>query len=167
MPIKYSSWFILVLLCSSCQSYKHQIRKQLNGMEEAWVNGEFEKIAQFYTDDAYLLSGKSIVAKGEKEVIEYWSSTKAKPIDWTLTDWVTSPHLSDIHSYPKWVEVGTDMPRWTDHKIPVPEEDVIYQLGESVLVSERNKKAHSSVVSFLLVWKKTEEGYKIYVDAYN
>lgn len=166
MPLKYSSWFILLLFCCSCQSYKPQIRKQLNGMEEAWASEEFKKIAQFYTDDAYLLSGKSVVAQGEQEVIEYWSRTKATPIGWTLTDWVSSPQLEDIYQHPKWAEAGTDMPMWTDHDIAVPD-DVIYQLGESILVSHRNEKADSSIVSFLLVWKKTDEGYKIFVDAYN
>lgn len=163
-------FLFIAFLGVSCQtSYTGQIRQELDNMEQAWADSNFLRVAQAYSKDGYLINKDTIAAHGEAAIIDYWQWSNSSPTSWDLIDWVTSTNLEHIYAHPEWSKVKSSMPLWTDHNIDLPETPV-YQLGQSVLARRRKatpEKIDTSIVTFLLVWKETEEGYKIYVDAYD
>lgn len=158
-------WIAVIFLISCGSEQPQLIRKQLDGMEEAWRIGDKLGVAQFYSDDGYLISDGEIRAHGRQEIDEYWEGFTRKPVNWILTDHLTSQNLDEITRSEKWKVSGLSIPDWEDLNVNIPNESY-YQLGTSDLIWETNGIQDTGTVDFFLVWKKVEDAYLIYVDAY-
>ena len=158
---------VLLSLISSCSKNDEiAIRHQLNGMEDAWRSENKLGVAQFYADDGFLISSGEVRAHGRAEINSYWTDFNADPVDWILTDYITTLDLSDITSSTHWNNSNLDVPDWESLGIEIPR-DAFYQLGKSELIWLREGVKDTGTVDFFLVWKKVDDAYLIYVDAYN
>ena len=156
----------LIIGCSG-SAYKMQIENALRGMESAWEANDKLGVAQFYTDDGYLLSGESIAAQGRKAINSYWGDFRGEPVSWELKTVAIDRDFSTITQHENWQKIGEEIPLWDDFDISLPP-DCIFHLGQSDLTFTRdNGEAYTSTVDFLLVWQKIDGEYKIFLDSYN
>lgn len=158
----------IFLLCFACSTGDSTlIREQLDGMESAWRNGDKLGVAQFYSDDGYLISSGEIRANGRAEINAYWEGFSREPVDWILSDYITTKDPKEI----------TDSGRYKPENLlaittldsidfPIPN-DAYYQLGRSDLIWQTNDVLDTGTVDFFLVWKKVDDTYRIFIDAYN
>jgi ketosteroid isomerase-like protein len=136
-------------------------------MEEAWQAGNKLGVAEFYADDGYLLSGNRIAAQGRQAINNYWTDFRGNPVSWDLTTIAIGKNFDTITDHERWKEISASIPLWEDFDIELPS-DVIYHFGQSNLSFTRaNEEETTSKVDFLLVWKKVNGAYKIYLDSYN
>ena len=157
----------IAIFCAACSSNDlMEIRSQLDGMEEAWRKGDKLGVAQFYSDDGYLISSGKIRAHGREEINEYWEGFSREPEDWILTEYKTSQNLADVISQEAWKISGLSVPDWNELGVSIPDGSY-YQLGKSELIWQTDGVKDTGTVNFFLVWKKVNDAYLIYVDAYN
>ncbi len=150
------------------QSLEEDIKRQNEAMEEAFEAGDMKKVASFYLDDAVLLSPGNEPVTGRKEIDAYWANTK-DPVSWELEVIEVSADEKDIYQNQYYESLETKPPSWRNRGVKIEADDqaIVYQLGRSTLTSRWQGKENTSVVSFILVWKYTDEGYRIIVDTYS
>ena len=118
-------------------SLRSEIEAANRALEVAFRTGDLLGVARSYQDDAILLSPSGKRVSGRVEIDEYWTRFQ-DPLDWQLEVFAVEG-----------------------------EGDIAYQRGRSHLVSKRDGERHTSVVDFVLVWRRQPDGgWKIAVDAY-
>ena len=134
-------------------------------MEAHLRNGELMELAGIYLDEAVLLSPGGNVVTGREAIDTYWTGIQS-PIDWQLDIVLITSEESRVYEHPFWVSLTQKPPEWRPHVHVAPSDTLVYELGHSTLKTKWNGEIHSSEVDFLLVWKKTPEGYRILADTY-
>jgi ketosteroid isomerase-like protein len=161
-------WVLFLGFCFiNCQqnSWKNEIIQVTKSMENDWRSGNKLGIALAYTDDAYVINSVGVEAQGREEVNAYWGEFSGKPVNWTLTNYLISKDLQEIYENEKWKARKDPMPVWEDHQIQLPDHPV-FQYGQSLLIRETVSGVDTSTVEFLLIWDKTDDGWKIFLDTY-
>ena len=135
-------------------------------MEAAFNAGDLEKVASFYLDDAYLLSPGGQKVSGREAIDQYWMGIK-NPVRWELEVIAVERDEADIYENEYWQALPNKPPGWRVNGVDIDEDDeLVYQLGRSTLVTMRNGEEKASVVDFLLIWKYTDGEYRILLDTY-
>ena len=144
------------------------IAKQLSGMSAAWAANEKAKIADFYTDEAIMITPTKIAAQGREGITSYWDGP-AEPTQWVLTSHVLTASLPDLQASEAWQALSENgrPPLPSKYELPLPEGPLFYQLGRSDLGTVLpDGRENVSQVTFLLIWQPTDEGFRIAVDSY-
>lgn len=165
--------FILALLFAissiaySQDALDEQIKQQNRLMEEAFNNGDLKAVAGFYLDNAYLLNPGGKVVTGREDIDAYWTGIE-NPVKWELEVIEVTKDEKAIYENEYWKALKNKPPDWRAAGIDIgnDDKDIIYQLGNSKLTVKANGQEHTSEVDFILIWKYTEEGYKILLDTY-
>ncbi|UII32364.1 DUF4440 domain-containing protein [Fulvivirga ulvae] len=141
--------------------------KRLNKqMEEAFNAGELQKVAGFYLDDAYLISPGDKTITTRANIDESWTSIK-NPVKWELEVIEVTKDEKSIYDNEYWKALKNKPPEWRAQGIDIDNnQQLVYQLGHSKLTTMRDGKENTSEVDFILIWKYTDEGYKILLDTY-
>lgn len=141
--------------------------KQLNQqMEEAFNSGNLKKVADFYLDEAYLISPGDKQITTRANIDEYWTSIK-NPVKWELEVIEVTKDEKSIYANEYWKALKNKPPGWRAQGIDIDNNQrLVYQLGHSKLTTMHDGKEHTSEVDFILIWKYTDEGYKILLDTY-
>jgi len=157
----------IVAMAACTPSLSTQLDARLRQMEAGVKNQQPEQIAAIYTDDSYVVNPNKIEAYGRSEIDEYWKNLGAMSTDWKLESLVVSEELEAITQSEAWqaLERQPRLPGELD--IALPEGDLAYQLGRSHLTIEQNGEENTSIVTFLLIWKKVEGEYQIWMDTYS
>ncbi len=157
-----------ILLFGQDNTLRDEIEQLNRKMEEAFEAGEMDKLASFYLDDAIMLAPQSEPVKGREAIDAYWARTE-NPISWDLEVIAVSPSEKEIYEHAYYRALETKPPSWRQAGFITETDDrgLVYQLGRSSLKAEYNGKPQTSVVNFILVWKYTDEGYRILVDTYS
>jgi uncharacterized protein (TIGR02246 family) len=117
---------------------RREIEELNRGMEAAFNRGDMRAVARFYADDAIVAGPGGAVVKGRAAVDRYWEGIR-NPRSWKL----------DV------IEVGGSA-------------DDAYQVGRSTLVSGPAGSERTSVVDFVVIWRRGADGkLRIYMDFYN
>jgi uncharacterized protein (TIGR02246 family) len=117
--------------------YVREIEAQNRALELAFRTGNLLGVADLYADDAVLIDARGERTTGRAEIDAYWSAIE-HPLDWRL-------EIEDIH--------GSDT--------------VAYEAGVSHLTTLHEGARHTSVVRFLVLWRRDASGaWKIELDAY-
>ena len=135
---------ILVGLLSGCLAAREpdavlraEIRNATRRLEERFRGGDLLGVADAYADDALLMGPGGLRVAGREAIDAYWSRIQ-EPVDWRI----------DIH------EIGGGG-------------DLAYELGTSHLTTVRDGELHTSVVDFVVLWKRAKTAsWRIAVDAY-
>jgi len=141
--------------------------KSLNRQLETYLReGELQSLAAMYLDEAVLLSPGNTVVTGRKQIDQYWTNI-AEPVDWKLEVILVTRDENEIYKHPHYKSLATKPPAWRPH-VEVDADDVlVYELGHSTLTTRWQGEIRSSQVDFLLVWKLTDEGYRVLADTYS
>jgi ketosteroid isomerase-like protein len=116
---------------------RREIEATNKAMTVAFERGDLAAVARFYADDARIIGPGSKAVQDRKAVDEYWLRIKNGK-SWKL----------------EVLEVGGSL-------------DQPWQLGRSTLVTTANGKDQTSIVDFILLWRRQKDGkLKIYVDMY-
>lgn len=158
-------FFLIVMARCTKNIPVDEIGKITTSMEEAWRSGNKAKVASYYTDDAYLIHPGGIAAHGRIEVDAYWGGFSAEPVDWNLTSYLITKKPEEVFNLPRFKEGDRKMKLWTEMNIRLPD-DPVFQFGQSALTYVQDGKTITSTVEYILVWKKTSEGWRIYIDTY-
>jgi len=132
----------LGIACRSSGSDDHprhvrEITARNRHMEEQFRAGNLLGVADVYADDGVLLNDRGERTAGRDEIDAYWSSIE-DPVDWRL-------EIGEI--------VGSDA--------------VAYETGTSRLTTRRDGELRTSVVRFLVLWRRDPDGaWRIELDAY-
>ncbi|MBT8484748.1 MAG: DUF4440 domain-containing protein [Phycisphaerales bacterium] len=114
-----------------------EVERLNRSMEESLRAGDLLGVAGHYADDAILIGPSGNRVTGRTEIDAYWMRF-SDPVDWSLS-------------------VGT----------LEGEADLLCQRGTSRLTYRRGDAVRTSVVEFLLIWRREEDGrLRIAVDAY-
>jgi ketosteroid isomerase-like protein len=105
-------------------------------MENSFRENDMLKVASFYLDTA-LISGGRMNITGRKGINQYWMSLKDKSGQWKLE----TESTEDFGSY-------------------------VLQRGKSFLKHTINGIVQESNVHFFIIWKKTDDNYKILYDVF-
>jgi ketosteroid isomerase-like protein len=107
-------------------------------MEQAMRENDLKRVASFYADDGILLGPGGDTRGGSRAALEeYWLGF-GRGVDWSLVT----------------------------HSIE-GEEGLAIQRGRSILTYVRDDQRRTSVVEFMLIWQRQDDGtLKIKVDAY-
>lgn len=163
---------LLPLLVASCDAQKpvpEKVAEKLNfSIEEAFDTGDMQKVADFYDDSACLFPSEDRSTCGREEIDIYWSELQG-PLDWHLTVEEASYDINDIYKSPYYQALEVKPPNWTEHGFELhPDDELLYHLGHSTLLTIRNGEERTSEVDFIVVWRKLPgEDWKILVDSYN
>lgn len=133
-----------VLACAACKTtharkapYVLEIEERNRHMEQQFRDGNLLGVADLYADDAVLLDSRGERITGRDEIDAYWTAIES-PVDWKL-------EIRRIY--------GSDT--------------LAYELGRSHLSTLRDGMPHTSVVDFLVLWRREKSGeWKIELDAY-
>lgn len=107
-------------------------------MEAAIARGDVAAAARFYADDARVLGPRGFEVSGRKAIDAYWESI-GNARSWKLDVW----------------EVGGSR-------------DEAYQVGRSTLVHGAAGQERTSVVEFVVIWKRQADGQlRIALDFYH
>ncbi len=170
MRIVFTFLSLIVSFSLSAQdSPVFQEIKRLNeAMEEAFEQGDMKAVSNFYLDDAVMLAPGQEPVSGRKAIDAYWART-TNPVSWELEVIEVSPDEADIYENEYFQALDQKPPSWRVEGFPLEAEEqaLVYELGRSTLTTSRGDKTQTSVVTFILVWKYTEEGYRILVDTYS
>lgn len=142
-----------------------EILQTTTSMEEAWRSGNKDAVASFYSEDAYLIHPGGIAAQGRKGVDAYWGEFSGHPVDWKLTSFLITETPEEIFELSRYKEGDREMKLWTDLDIQLPD-NAVFQYGMSDLTYTSDGKTSTSTVEFILVWKETGEGWRIFMDTY-
>lgn len=148
-------------------SLRQEIEQMNRKMEDAFNRGDMEEVASFYLEDAVMLAPNMKPLDGEA-IANYWTRIQ-NPISWKLEVIEVSADEQDIYQNEFYQALERKPPSWRKMGVrpDVDEKALVYQLGQSTLVTEHDGKPHESVVNFILVWMYTPEGYRILVDTYS
>ena len=117
--------------------YVLEIEERNRHMEQQFRDGNLLGVADLYADDAVLLDSRGERITGRDEIDAYWTAIES-PVDWKL-------EIRRIY--------GSDT--------------LAYELGRSHLSTLRDGTSHTSVVDFLVLWRREKNGdWKIALDAY-
>ena len=163
-------FIFLILFTFSVHMYAQdtldeQIKQQNKLMEEAFNSGDLKAVAEFYLDDAYLLSPGGTVVTGRENIDAYWKGIQ-NPVKWELEVIEITKEEKTIYENEYWKALKNKPPDWRAAGIDIDSDNLIYQLGNSKLTVKANGSQHTSEVDFILIWKYTEDGYKILLDTY-
>ena len=107
-------------------------------MEQAFAKRDMLAVARFYADDGVILGPRGFRTAGRKDIDAYWRGLR-EPRSWKL----------DV------LDVGGSR-------------DDAWQLGRSTLVTGRPGGDQTSVVNFIVIWKRQADGsLRIAMDFYN
>lgn len=107
-------------------------------MERAFASGNMTAVARFYADDAVLMGPRGSRTAGRKDIDAYWQGIR-EPKTWKLEVF----------------DVGGSR-------------DDAWQLGRSTLVTGGPNGDRTSVVNFVVVWKRQKDGaMRMVLDFYN
>lgn len=107
-------------------------------MEQAFTAGNMLEVARFYADDGVLMGPRGSRTAGRKDIDAYWQALR-EPRSWKLEVF----------------DVGGSR-------------DDAWQLGRSTLVMGGPQGERTSVVNFIVIWKRQKDGaMKIALDFYN
>ena len=170
MNILFALAHIVMLLLTGGESQDELYReiKLLNeGMEASFEGGDMKGVADFYLDNAVMLAPGQPAVTGREKIDAYWMRTR-DPVSWDLEVFVVSRQEEEIYSHELYKELKVKPPSWHETNVleEVDKEELVYQLGRSSLTSMYNGEKHTSVVTFVLVWRKTADSYRILVDTY-
>jgi hypothetical protein len=148
-------------------SLQQKIEQKNREMEEAFNRGDMEEVASFYLDDAVMLAPNMEPLDG-KAIANYWKQIE-NPVSWELEVIAVTPNEQEIYQNEFYKALERKPPSWRKIGVrpDVDEQALVYQLGRSTLVTERDGKPQKSMVNFILVWMYTPEGYRILVDTYS
>ena len=157
----------IILVFTPPQDEVDQTIKQLNKqMEEAFNSGNLRKVADFYLDDAHLISPGDKEITTRADIDEYWTNIK-NPVKWELEVIEVTKDEKSIYQNEYWKALKNKPPDWRAQGIDIDNnQQLVYQLGHSKLTTMHNGKEVTSEVDFILIWKYTEDGYKILLDTY-
>jgi ketosteroid isomerase-like protein len=111
---------------------------QLNKeLETAFNNNEMMKVSSYYLDSS-LISGGGMNITGRTSIDQYWMSLKDQHAAWKL-------ETDQVEDYG----------------------EIVIQRGKSYLTMTNNGAKKEFNVRFLLIWKKTELGYRILYDVFS
>lgn len=135
------------------------------GMETAMRSGDMQSVADFYLDDAIVSSPGGLLAKGREQVDAYWEGFEG--IDWRLDVIALAPSLEVLQQTTAYQQLAKSFPDWKEDLPSRELGHLVYQLGKSHLTYTGRGQKRISVVDFLLIWEKQNDGtYKILVDTY-
>jgi uncharacterized protein (TIGR02246 family) len=121
----------------SDQPFVLEIGERNRHLEEQFRRGNLLGVADLYADDAVLLDSQGGRHEGRAEIDAYWTRIEA-PRDWRL-----------------------------ESRRVFGSDTLAYELGRSHLTTIRDGQEHTSVVDFLLLWRREVDGqWKIVLDAY-
>jgi len=107
-------------------------------MERAFASGNMLAVARFYADDGVLMGPRGSRTAGRKDIDAYWQALR-EPKSWKLEVF----------------DVGGSR-------------DDAWQLGRSTLVMGGPQGDRTSIVNFIVIWKRQKDGtLKIALDFYN
>jgi uncharacterized protein (TIGR02246 family) len=110
-----------------------EIRKRDAEWEVAIKTADAEKVAAFYTDDAYALANHRPIAVGHKAIVGEWQLVFARP------------HFQ-IHWKPIYIEVAES-------------KEIAYDVGSyTASMTDPSGKALDLTGKYLVVWKKGADG---------
>ena len=163
------NYFLLSVIMAFAmpQDEVDQTIKQLNEqMEAAFNSGNLKKVAGFYLDEAYLISPGDKQITTRTNIDKYWTSIK-NPVKWELEVIEVTKDEKSIYENEYWKALKNKPPGWRAQGIDIDNnQKLVYQLGHSALTTMHDGKEHTSEVDFILIWKYTDEGYKILLDTY-
>lgn len=141
------------------------IFKQNFGMEEGMRSDDMQNVADYYLDDAIVISPGGLSALGREQVDEYWAEFDG--IDWRLDVVALAPTLEKLQQSAAYQQLPAPFPDWTSHLPDRKLGELVYQLGKSNLTYNSWTGKRLSIVDFLIVWEKqSDNSYKILVDTY-
>jgi len=143
------------------------IENQLRGMEQAFRTAP-KSIANFYADDAVIISADSTLYQGRSVLEDYWANFK-RPVDWKLDILFLSKNENDLYESDVYIQLPKKPLHWDFTALDLNEKkELVYQLGHSKLEYETEDDLYRvSHVDFILVWEKQANGeYLIIVDTY-
>ncbi|ELR68950.1 hypothetical protein C900_05643 [Fulvivirga imtechensis AK7] len=164
-------FIFLTLFAFSAAAYaqdvpEEEIKRQNRLMEEAFNRGDLRAVAEFYLDNAYLLSPAGKVVTERENIDAYWTGIQ-NPVKWELEVIEVSQSEKAVYENEYWKALKNKPPDWRAAGIDIgTNSNLVYQLGNSRLTVRANDTEHTSEVDFILVWKYTEDGYKILIDTY-
>lgn len=141
------------------------IFKQNFGMEEGIRSDDMQKVADYYLDDAIVISPGGLSALGREQVDDYWAEFDGE--DWRLDVVALAPTLEALQQSAAYQQLPAPFPDWTPHLPDRKLGELVYQLGKSNLSYNSWTGKRLSIVDFLIVWEKqSDNSYKILVDTY-
>lgn len=136
---------VLAVTLASCRAngpreepaFVREITAVNRRMEDLFRAADLLGVADIYADDAQLLDHRGNITTGRSEIDEYWSSIE-NPVEWRL-------EIRKIRGSPA----------------------LAYEFGTAHLVTHRDGELHTSVVDFLMLWRRDAGGaWRIALDAY-
>lgn len=116
----------------------NEILRLNRAMEEAIGRGDVAAAARFYADDARIIGPRGFEVSGRKAIDDYWASV-GNARSWKLEAW----------------DVGGSR-------------DEAYQFGRSTLIHGAAGQERTSVVEFVVIWKRQADGQlRIALDFYH
>lgn len=163
-------YIILIFISTSLyaqDSVDDRIELLNSEMENAFNEGDLQKVADFYLDEAYLLNPGGKVITGRENINKYWTNIE-NPVKWELEVIEVTKDEKSIYENEYWIALKNKPPDWRVHGIEIEnDKSLVYQLGNSKLTVAQNGQERTSEVNFILIWKYTEDGYKILLDTYS
>ena len=167
IPVKTVLFCVCLAAVTQCADRipEDEIREITAFMETAWRSGDKKRVASVYSDDAYLIHPGGIAAHGRKEVDAYWEEFSADPVDWKLSTFLVTKDPGEIFELARFRKGKQEMKLWTGLDIKLPANPV-FQYGQSDLTYISDGITRTSTVEFILVWKETAEGWRVFMDTY-
>lgn len=163
---------ILIILHSTAfaqdpATIEEDIEQMNSRLELYFKNGEMDKIAALYSDEAYLLTPQRIVT-GREDITTYWTMIE-NPVEWDLEVIKVTQNERELYRNEYYEALERKPPGWRERGIELKDDiPLVYQLGRSTLKT-RNEKGNiqSSIVNFILIWEVQQDGsYRILLDTY-
>lgn len=179
-----SLWLLaLSVLCwtQACQSASEKtpaaagidLEEPFNSLLDQMMQGvksrQPDLISAVYAKDGYIIGPDGVQANGKIPIKKYWRELLPGATDWKLTVTQSAPSIEQLTAGQAWkaLESPPRTPQGIGFKLEGLSE-LVFQLGRSELTFERDGQSQQSIVDFLLVWKKEEDGqYRIFLDIYD
>ncbi|MEM8908455.1 MAG: SgcJ/EcaC family oxidoreductase [Bacteroidota bacterium] len=152
----------------SLETLNQTIRTLNRKMEKAYLERDLQAVADFYTNDAYLLGPQGERRQGRAAIDQRWARIK-QPVRWQLDIIKISNTANDLYTCEFWQNLTNKPPHWNGLTLPpTTTQPHLYQLGHAQLEYEREDATHQvDHFDFIFIWQKQLDGtYRIVLETY-
>ena len=114
------------------------LQARFDEMEALFLDNKMEEIAKYYTDDAQMLEPGGSVYTGNEAIKDYWKTLNGQGISWKL-DVIEANETGNL----------------------------AYSVATSNLKYRNNGKEALAKTKAMIIWEKTDDGYKIKKDFFH
>ena len=145
--LQIKSTFFLLLFSSTffAQEYSgsgediNKILENVKNFSKAYISADYDKLTSYYSTDGKIFPANSDILVGHKAIKKRWTLSKGTKI---ISHKVTPKEIKVIDDY-------------------------AYDYGYYKGVSSRKKEVHYFKGTYVIVWKKVGDDWKIYLDIWN